>query len=55
MVLSAGFSDHVEELLAGFGKDEVRLDCELGLVLSLLRPVLETEIDKEFRQRFGSA
>ena len=37
------------------GKDEVRLDCELGLVLSLLRPVLEAEIDKEFRQRFGSA
>lgn len=37
------------------GKDEVRLDCELGLMLSLLRPVLEAEIDKEFRQRFGSA
>jgi putative polyhydroxyalkanoate system protein len=37
------------------GKDEVRLDCELGFVLSLLRPVLEAEIDKEFRQRFGGA
>ena len=37
------------------GKDEVRLDCELGMMLSLLRPVLEAEIDKEFRQRFGSA
>ena len=37
------------------GQDEVRLDCELGLVLSLLRPALEAEIDKEFRQRFGSA
>ena len=35
------------------GKDEVRLDCELGLVLSLLRPMLESEIDKEFEKRFG--
>jgi putative polyhydroxyalkanoate system protein len=37
------------------GKDEVHLDCELGFVLSMLRPVLEAEIDKEFNQRFGSA
>jgi len=35
------------------GKNEVRLDCELGLLLSLLRPKLEAEIDKEFAKRFG--
>ena len=35
------------------GKDEVRLDCELGMLLSLLRPKLEAEIDKEFEKRFG--
>jgi len=35
------------------GKDEVRLDCELGMLLSLLRPKLESEIDKEFEKRFG--
>ncbi len=34
-------------------KDEVRLDCELGMLLSLLRPKLESEIDKEFERRFG--
>jgi putative polyhydroxyalkanoate system protein len=37
------------------GKDEVRLDCELGMLLSLLRPKLESEIDKEFERRFGKA
>jgi len=37
------------------GKDEVRLDCELGMLLSLLRPKLESEIDKEFEKRFGKA
>ena len=37
------------------GKDEVRLDCELGLLLSLLKPKLESEIDKEFEKRFGKA
>jgi putative polyhydroxyalkanoate system protein len=37
------------------GKDEVRLDCELGMLLSLLRPKLESEIDKEFERRFGKS
>ena len=37
------------------GKDEVRLDCELGILLSFLRPKLESEIDKEFEKRFGKA
>ena len=34
-------------------KDEVRLDCELGMLLSLLRPKLESAIDQEFEKRFG--
>ncbi len=34
-------------------KDEVRLKCELGMLLSLLRPKLEAEIHKEFDKRFG--
>ena len=37
------------------GKDEVRLDCELGILLSFLRTKLESEIDKEFEKRFGKA
>lgn len=37
------------------GKDEVRLDCELGLLLSLLKPRLESEIDREFELRFGKS
>jgi len=35
------------------GRSEVRLDCELGLLLSLLKPKLEAEINKEFDKRFG--
>ena len=37
------------------GQTEVRLDCELGLVLSLLKPTLESAIHKEFAKRFGKA
>lgn len=33
--------------------NEVRLDCELGLVLSMLRSKLEAEIHREFDKRFG--
>ena len=33
--------------------NEVRLDCELGLVLSMLKPKLEAEIHKEFDKRFA--
>jgi hypothetical protein len=36
------------------GKNEVRLDCELGILLSLLKPKLEAEIDKEFAKRFDA-
>ena len=35
------------------GRSEVRLDCELGLMLSLLKPKLESAIHKEFDKRFG--
>ena len=35
------------------GRSEVRLDCELGFVLSLLKPTLESAIHKEFEKRFG--
>ncbi len=34
------------------GPNEVRLDCELGLLLTLIKPKLEAEIHKEFDKRF---
>lgn len=34
-------------------KDEVRLDCELGFLLSAIRPAIEREVHKEFDLRFG--
>ena len=37
------------------GKDDVRLDCELGLMLSLLKPTIETTVHKEFDKYFGKA
>jgi len=36
-------------------KDDVRLDCELGFMLSLLRPTIETEVHKQFDKYFGKA
>ena len=35
------------------GKEEVRLDCELGFMLSLLKPTIETEVHKQFDKYFG--
>ena len=35
------------------GRKEVRLDCELGMLLSLLKPTLESAIHREFDKRFG--
>ncbi len=35
------------------GRNEVRLDCELGLLLALLKPTLEAAIHREFNKRFG--
>jgi putative polyhydroxyalkanoate system protein len=37
------------------GKDDVRLDCELGFMLSLLKPTIETEVHKQFDKYFGKA
>ncbi len=36
-------------------KDTVRLDCRLGLLLSALKPAIESEVHKEFDRRFGGA
>ena len=35
------------------GKDDVRLDCELGFMLSLLKPTIETEVHEQFDKYFG--
>jgi putative polyhydroxyalkanoate system protein len=37
------------------GKDAVRLDCELGFMLSLLKPTIEAEVHKQFDKYFGKA
>ena len=37
------------------GKDAVRLDCELGFMLSLLKPSIEAEVHKQFDKYFGKA
>ena len=34
-------------------KDDVRLDCELGFMLSLLKPAIETEVHQQFDKYFG--
>jgi len=34
-------------------KDEVRLDCKLGLLLTALKPAIEKDVHKEFDKRFG--
>lgn len=35
------------------GKNAVHLDCELGFVLSLLKPKIEAQVHKEFDKYFG--
>ena len=35
------------------GKEAVRLDCELGFMLSLLKPTIEAEVHKQFDKYFG--
>jgi putative polyhydroxyalkanoate system protein len=37
------------------GKDAVRLDCQLGFMLSLLKPTIEAEVHKQFDKYFGKA
>jgi putative polyhydroxyalkanoate system protein len=51
--------DHIEFWRPGLtgalhvGKDAVRLDCELGFMLSLLKPTIEAEVHKQFDKYFG--
>jgi putative polyhydroxyalkanoate system protein len=53
--------DHIEFRRPGVtgalhvGKDAVRLDCELGFMLSLLKPTIEAEVHKQFEKYFGKA
>ena len=35
------------------GKDTVKLDCQLGMMLSLLKPTIEAEVHKQFDKYFG--
>jgi hypothetical protein len=37
------------------GKDEVRLDCQLGFLLTALKSSIEKEVNKEFDKRFGDS
>ena len=37
------------------GKETVRLDCELGFMLSLLKPTIEAEVHKQFDKYFGKS
>ena len=34
-------------------KEEVRLDCKLGFLLTAIKPAIEQEVHKEFDKRFG--
>ena len=53
--------DHIEFERPGLtgalhvGKDAVRLDCELGFMLSLLKPTIEAEVHKQFDKYFGKS
>lgn len=35
------------------GKDEVRLDCQLGFLLSMLKPTIEDTVNRDFEKYFG--
>ncbi len=37
------------------GKREVRLDCELGFLLSMLKPKIEDVVHRDFDKFFGKA
>jgi putative polyhydroxyalkanoate system protein len=51
--------DHIEFSRSGLkgalhvGKSTVKLDCELGLMLSLLKPTIEAVVEKQFDKYFG--
>ena len=35
------------------GKNEVRLDCQLGFLLSMLKPTIEEVVHRDFDKYFG--
>jgi putative polyhydroxyalkanoate system protein len=37
------------------GKAEVRLDCQLGFLLSMLKPTIEDAVNRDFDKYFGNA
>jgi putative polyhydroxyalkanoate system protein len=37
------------------GKTEVRLDCQLGFLLSMLKPTIEDRVNRDFDKYFGKA
>jgi putative polyhydroxyalkanoate system protein len=37
------------------GKTEVRLDCQLGFLLSMLKPTIEDAVNRDFDKYFGKA
>lgn len=37
------------------GKTEVRLDCQLGFLLSMLKPTIEDTVNRDFDKYFGKA
>ena len=37
------------------GKSQVRLDCELGFLLSMLKPTIEDVVHRDFDKYFGTA
>jgi len=37
------------------GKNEVRLDCQLGFLLSMLKPTIEDAVNRDFDKYFGKA
>jgi putative polyhydroxyalkanoate system protein len=37
------------------GKRDVRLDCELGFILSLLKPSIEAEVHQQFDKYFSKS
>ncbi len=46
----AGVSGHLH-----VGKGEVRLDCKLGLLLSMLKPTIEDVVHRDFDKYFGKS
>jgi putative polyhydroxyalkanoate system protein len=53
--------DHIEFERSGVsgelhvGKSEVRLDCQLGFLLSMLKPTIEDAVNRDFDKYFGKS